>query len=98
MTIPSLDLAAVGPILFVSVGSMLVLLGEVLLSRLDSIMSHRVTPSLVGVILAVTAMIFLGLATLMALQQAGAPATPFFNADNPMFQVDRFSATFSAAL
>ena len=98
MTIPSLDIAAVGPILFVSVGSMLVLLGEVLLSRVDSIMGHRVTPSLVGVMLAVTAMVFLGLATLMALQQPGTPATPFFNADNPMFQVDRFSATFIAAL
>ena len=98
MTLPSLDLAAVGPILFVGVGSMLVLLGEVLLSRVGSFMNHRMTPSLVGVVLAVTAMLFLAFATLMAMQQAGSPSTPFFNPDNPMFQVDRFSATFSAAL
>ena len=98
MTFPSLDLAAVGPILFVGVGSMLVLLGEVLLSRVGHFMNHRVTPSLVGAVLAATAMVFLGLAALMSLQQAAGPSTAFFNPDNPMFQVDRFSATFSAAL
>jgi len=98
VTFPLLDLAAVGPIVFVGVGSMLVLLGEVLISRMGSVMGHRVTPSLVGVVLAGTAMVFLALATLMSLQQAGAPSIAIFNPDNPMFQVDRFSATFSAAL
>ena len=93
---PELNLSVVGPLVFVSVGAMLVLLGEVLLSRAKSFLGHPVTAHTVNSMLAGTAIVTLALATYMAFAHAaGGSATPFSMGRN-LFMLDRFSALISA--
>ena len=93
---PQLDLVVIGPIAWVALGSMVVLLGEVLLSRARTFLGRPVTESYVGSVLAVFSMLFLGIAAYMSISQAGSGAIAVFNPDHPMFQLDRYSAFLTA--
>jgi NADH-quinone oxidoreductase subunit N len=95
---PELNFAVVGPLVFVSVGAMLVLIGEVLLSRAKSFLGRPVTPSLVGSLLAGTAIFFLTLATYMAFAHSLTGAAVAFDPERPSFVLDRFSALVSALI
>jgi NADH-quinone oxidoreductase subunit N len=77
---------------------MLVLLGEVLLSRAKTFLGRPVTPSLVGSALAGTAIFFLGLSAYMAIVQAILGTAVAFDPGNPMFVLDRFSSLVTALL
>ena len=70
MTTPELNFSVVGPLVFVSIGAMLVLLGEVVLSRAKTFLGRPVTSSLVGSALAGTSIFFLAIAAYMAIVQA----------------------------
>lgn len=60
MTPPELNFSVVGPIVWVAIGAMVVLVGEVLLSRATTFLGRRVTDSYIGSVLAVFSMFFLG--------------------------------------
>jgi NADH-quinone oxidoreductase subunit N len=77
---------------------MLVLLGEVLLSRARSFLGRPVTTSLVGSLLAGTSILFLALAAYMAIAHAALGAATPFDPARPMFVLDRFSALVSALI
>jgi NADH-quinone oxidoreductase subunit N len=98
VTLPDLNLSVVGPIVWVAIGAMVVLLGEVLLSRATTFLGRQVTDSYIGSVLAVSAMFFLGLAAYMSIVHAASGAALPFNPDNAMFQLDRFSATVTALI
>jgi len=98
VTPPDLNLSVIGPIAWVGIGSMVVLLGEVLLSRTHSIMGRRLTASAVGSLLAFIAMLSLLGAAYMAIDHAASGLAVPFNPDNPMFQLDRFSALVTAII
>jgi NADH-quinone oxidoreductase subunit N len=98
MSTPELDLAVLGPVVAVAVGSMLVLVGEVLLSRAQTFMGRTVTESYTGSLLAMVSMAALAVATYMAIVQAAGGGVSVFNPDNAMFQLDRFSAMVTALI
>ncbi len=98
MTPPDLNLSVVGPIAWVGIGAMLVLLGEVLLSRVGKIMGRPITTSAVGSVLAAISIISLLFAAYMATGHAASGLSLAFNPDNPMFQLDRFSALVTAVI
>jgi NADH-quinone oxidoreductase subunit N len=84
---PELNLSVVGPLVWVSIGAMLVLLGEVLLSRVKGMTPHTVNIALAG-----TAIFTLMIATYMAFSHAASGvATPFSEGRN-RFVLDPFSA------
>ena len=98
MTPPDLNLSVVGPIAWVGIGAMVVLLGEVLLSRAGKIMGRPITTSAVGSVLAAISIISLLFAAYMATGHAASGLSLAFNPDNPMFQLDRFSALVTAVI
>jgi NADH-quinone oxidoreductase subunit N len=98
VTPPDLNLSVIGPVAWVGIGAMLVLLGEVLLSRTQSFLGRRLTTSAVGTLLAFTAMASLLGAAYMAIGHAASGLTVAFNPDHPMFQLDRFSALVTAVI
>ena len=95
---PLLEPQVVAPLVLVALGALLVLVGEVLLSRTHTFMSRAVTPSYVGVLLAALTTVALGIAGVVAVQQAGWPEPVAFNPGNAMFVADAFSGTVSALL
>jgi NADH-quinone oxidoreductase subunit N len=96
MTPPELNFAVVGPIAFVSIGAMVVLVGEVMLTRAKSFLGRPVTDTYVGGVLAFASIFFLGVAAYMSLVHAVAGEPELFDAGNPMFQLDRYSALLTA--
>ena len=96
MSPPALNFTVIGPIVWVAIGAMLVLLGEVLLSRSKTFMGRSVSDSYIGSLLAVVAMGSLAAATYMATSLAAAGEAMVFNPENPMLQLDRYSALFTA--
>jgi NADH-quinone oxidoreductase subunit N len=97
MAAPVIDLWVLGPIAFVAIGAMVVLVGEVLLTRMKTILGRPVTESWVGTLLAIASMVFLALAFYAASVAFVSGESRVFLESNPMFQMDRFSA-FSTAL
>jgi NADH-quinone oxidoreductase subunit N len=95
---PELNFSPLAPIGFVAIGSMVVLLGEVLLSRSKTFLGREVTESWIGSVLAVTAIGFLGLALYVAWVAFLSGTSVVFNPDHPMFQLDRFSALITAVI
>ena len=98
MNTPELNFSVVGPLVWVSIGAMVVLLGEVFLSRAKTFLGRPVTPSRVGSLLAGTAVLFLALATYMSLAHAAMGTSTPFDPARPMFVLDRFSALISALI
>ena len=98
MTTPDLNLSVLGPIVAVAIGSMVVLVGEVLLSRARTFLGRPITESYIGGLLASVTVFFLLLATYMAVGYARGGGSAVFNPDNPMFQLDPFSALITGVL
>jgi NADH-quinone oxidoreductase subunit N len=89
---PRIDVAAIAPIAFTGFGALVVLLGEVLLSRRRAFLGRRTTDSFVGVWLAVLSAIFLGIAIYCAGAAFSEGTSRIFDLDNPMLRLDRFGA------
>jgi hypothetical protein len=56
VTPPDLNLSVVGPIVWAGLGAMLVLMGEVFLSRRKTFLGRKMTESTIGSLLALVAM------------------------------------------
>jgi len=95
---PEIDISVLAPIGFVAIGAMVVLVGEVLLSRAKTFLGRPMTESYVGTLLAFTSMFFLALAFSDSVVAFAAGDTTVFLGANPMFQQDRFSSLVTAVL
>jgi len=88
---PQLRLEALAPFAFVAIGSLVVLMGEVLLSRSEAMRSAPSANVRVGAILSFVSAVFLLLALVVAAQGYMANTAWSFNLDNPMMRLDRFA-------
>jgi NADH-quinone oxidoreductase subunit N len=88
---PALNLGTLFPIGSVWLGAVLVLLGEVLLSRRQSFLGRPVTPVWIGTVLAAISTFFLVLTLAMSLQAFLSGSALDFDPSHPMVQLDRFS-------
>ena len=95
---PELNLTVLGPVAWVAGGSMLVLLGEVLLSRAKTFLGRPVNEHLVGNVLMAVSAISLAVATYMAAHAAQLGGSASFNPANAMFRLDAFSALATAVI
>ena len=88
---PTLRLDALAPFAFVGIGSLVILMGEVLLSRSKAMQSAPSADVRIGTILAFVASGFLLLALVVAVQAFMANTEWSFNLDHPMIRLDRFA-------
>ena len=95
---PILDFSVLAPIGFVAIGAMLVLIGEVLLSRRKTFLGRQVTEAWIGSVLAMIAMFWLVLTLYVACVTFAAGTSGVFNPDHPMVQLDPFAALVTAVL
>ena len=95
---PELNFSVLAPIGFVAAGAMLVLLGEVLLSRRKSVLGRRATDTWIGSLLAMLSIASLLLALYVAWGAFLGGDSVVFDPGNPTFQLDRFSALITALL
>jgi NADH-quinone oxidoreductase subunit N len=93
-----LNVSVLAPIGFVGIGAMLVLLGEVLLSRSRSFFGRSVDERFIGSALAMVAMSFLTLAFLVSCQAFAAGTQEVFHPQNPLVQLDAFSSLMTAVI
>jgi len=96
--VPDLNLSVLLPIALVAIGSMVILMGEVLLSRADSVLGRPVTESFIGTVLAATAIVFLALTLWASGVAFSGGAVQVFNPSHPMVQLDPFSSLITAVL
>ena len=95
---PDLNLSVLLPIVLVAIGSMTILMGEVLLSRADTVLGREVTESFIGTVLAATAIFFFALTLWASGDAFSGGGVQVFNPDNPMYQLDPFSSLVTAVL
>ncbi len=95
---PILDFSVLAPIGFVAIGAMLVLIGEVVLSRRKTFLGRQVTEAWIGSVLAMIAMFWLVLTLYVACVTFAAGTSGVFNHDHPMVQLDPFAALVTAVL
>jgi NADH-quinone oxidoreductase subunit N len=95
---PQVDISVLAPLGFLGIGAMVVLMGEVLLSRRESILGRRVDERLVGTALAGAAIFFLILALYTCCHMYAVGAVEVFNPAHPLYQMDRFSSLVSAVI
>jgi len=88
---PALRLDALAPFAFVAIGALVVLMGEVLLSRSESMRRAPSADVRIGTILSVVSSGFLLLAVVVAVQAYMSNTAWSFNVDHPMMRLDRFS-------
>ncbi|MGI9591947.1 MAG: NADH-quinone oxidoreductase subunit N, partial [Myxococcota bacterium] len=93
-----IHISVLGPIGFVAIGSMVVLLGEVLLSRSGSFLGREVDTRFIGSFLALVAGASLLLSLGLACQWFVSGASLAFNPSNPLIQLDGFSALITGLL
>ena len=87
MTLPNLDVGAVGPMIVVGVGAILLPLVEVLLSRMRTFLYRPVTEEWIGTVLMFGCAVLLVAALLMSANGfLGEPRV--FNPDHPMVLMD----------
>ena len=98
MNAPRLDLAAIAPIAFTGFGALVVLLGEVWLSRRKTFLGREVTEFWIGTVLAVLSAMFLGLAIYAAGATFASGASITFDIDNPMLRLDTLAAYATALI
>jgi NADH-quinone oxidoreductase subunit N len=91
ISFPDIQLSVLVPIALVAIGAMLVLMGEVTLSRMKVFLGRQVTESFIGTALAITAIVFLGLALLVTGMAFASGGVEIFNPDHSMYQLDPFS-------
>ncbi|MDX1649439.1 MAG: NADH-quinone oxidoreductase subunit N [Myxococcota bacterium] len=89
---PRLDLAAAAPLLLVSIGAFVVLLGEIFLKSRRTLLGRAVTPAYTGSALMLLGVLFLALTAAVAAQGFAAGGAPAFNLDHPMIRLDRFAS------
>jgi NADH-quinone oxidoreductase subunit N len=94
---PELNLAAAMPLLLVSIGCLVVILGEILLAGRETFLGRTVTREWLGSVLSIVSAVFLGAVVVLSCQQFIAGSSIVFNPENPLIQLDRF-ANFSIAL
>jgi len=97
ISVPDLNLSATMPLLLIAVGSMVVLLGEILLAGRQSFLGRTVTREWLGSMLAIVSALFLGAVVILSCQHFVTGSSIVFNPENPLIQLDRF-ANFSIAL
>jgi NADH-quinone oxidoreductase subunit N len=95
---PDLNLSVLLPIVLVAIGSMAILMGEVLLTRANTVLGREVTESFIGTVLAATAIFFFALTLWASGEAFSAGSVQVFNPDNPMYQLDPFSSLVTAVL
>jgi len=95
---PQVDFSVMAPIGFLGIGAMLVLLGEVFLSRRESLLGRRLDDRLIGTALAGIAIFFLLLTFYVCCVKYAGGAVEVFNPSNPLYQLDPFSALVSALI
>lgn len=98
VTIPDVDVSVMAPIGFVAIGAMLVLLGEVLLSRKKTLMGRPLTDAWIGSLLAIAAMFALALSVYVSWGAFLEGVPRVFNVAHPLYQLDRFSSFVTALL
>jgi len=96
--LPDLNPSALLPIILVAIGSLAVLMGEVLLSRADTVLGRKVTEPFIGTVLAATAIFFLALTLWFSGSAFAGGGVQVFNPDNPMYQLDPFSSLIIAVV
>jgi len=96
--LPDLNFSALLPIVLVAIGAMAILMGEVLLSRADSVLGREVTESFIGTVLAATAIFFLALTLYVSGVAFASGGVQVFNPDHPMYQLDPFSSLVTAVV
>ncbi len=92
MSADQLNFAVLAPLGFTAIGSLLVLLGEVLLSRRKTFFGREVTEAWIGSVLAVTSIVFLALALYASISFFLSGTSQVFNEANPMVRLDAFSS------
>ena len=95
---PDLNLTVLAPIGFTAVGAMVVLMGEVFLSRTKTFLGREVTEVWIGSVLALVSIFFLSLALYAAWTAFSSGASGVFNPENPMLRLDTFSALITSAI
>jgi len=90
---PELDLSVIGPVASVGIGAMLVLLLEVLLSRMKSVGDHRI-----GVYVCSVSVFALFVAACMAAVAFAGGEARAFDPAHPLYQLDRFSSLVSVLI
>ena len=89
---PTVNIGLLAPVIWVACGSMVVLLGEVFLSRMGTLAGKPLTPSRVGSVLGLISVVTLAIALGTASGAFSAGETEVFNPANPLFQLDPFSS------
>jgi len=92
MNAPRLDLAVIAPIALTGIGALIVVLGEVWLSKRATFLGRKTTDTFVGVWLAILSATFLGVAVYCAGAAFAEGSARIFDLDNPMLALDRFGA------
>lgn len=98
MNAPQLDLAAIAPFAFTAFGALVVLLGEVWMTRRRTFLGRPATDHFIGVVLAIVSVVFLGLSVYCAGAAFADGGTRVFDLANPMLQLDRFGAYATAVI
>jgi len=98
VTPPDVNFSVLAPIGFVAIGAMLVLLGEVFLSRAKTFLGREVTDAWIGSVLAFVSMAALALAFYAATVSFAGGQSEVFNPDRGMYQLDRFSSLVTALI
>lgn len=98
MQVPDLHLAVLGPIAWLGIGAMLILMLEVFLSRAGSESGDRPSDSKIGSYIVAAAIVTLLFALYMACVAFAGGDTATFNPSNVMFQLDPFSSFVTALL
>jgi len=88
---PALRLDALAPFAFVAIGALVVLMGEVLLSRSEAMQRAPSADVRIGTILSFVSSGFLLLAVVVAAQAYMSNTAWSFNLDHPMIRLDRFA-------
>ena len=89
---PTVNIGVLAPVIWVACGSMVVLLGEVFLSRMGILAGKPLTPSRIGSVLGFFSVATLAIALGIASGAFSSGVTEIFNPANPMFQLDPFSS------
>jgi NADH-quinone oxidoreductase subunit N len=92
VTTPELNLAVIAPVGFPAVGAMIVLLGEVLISRRKTFLGKSTTETWVASLLSGTAILFLALSIYVSLVAFAMGTQQVVNPAHPMFQLDPLSS------
>jgi len=98
IAVPQVQPSVLAPIGFVAIGAMVVLVGEVVLTRARTFLGRPVTESYVGTLLAIASIVSLLLSFYVSAVAFSSGDTAVFNLGNPMFQLDRFSALMTSVL